>query len=116
MASTGMSIRSTISMSKNNTTLASIENAPRPESRYHDCEACLPTFLPMLFSWMPLRKFTIRILLLLSIQKKYPRTSMRGLQIAMPCTVGAFSIGAGVVLFIDSDVALLKSNSGLSKH
>ena len=41
---------------------------------------------------------------------------MRGLQIAMPCTVGAFSIGAGVVLFIDSDVALLKSNSGLSKH
>jgi hypothetical protein len=31
--------------------------------------------------------------------KKYPRTSMRGLQIAMPCTVGAFSIGAGVVLF-----------------
>ena len=70
-----LQIRSTTPMSKQHHT--SIENAPRlvciplprPPSKHHDCEACLPTFLPMLFSWMRLRKVTIRILLFLSIQK-----------------------------------------------
>src|ERR1700740_2674079 len=60
--------------------------------------ASLPTFLPMLFSWMPLRKFTIRILLLLSIQKKYPRTPMRGLQ--CPAQLEHSHIDSGVALHI----------------
>ena len=40
---------------------------------------CLPTYLPMPFSWMRSRKFMVRILLFPSIPKNYLCTSMHGL-------------------------------------